>query len=97
LGAVKLEVVQTLARIEIPTEEEMAALAAQQEAEAAGMHMQFEHAEVAGLPDEDGNLPLMPPEQAPADNPYANARISRNDPCPCGSGKKFKHCHGQLA
>ena len=23
--------------------------------------------------------------------------ISRNAPCPCGSGKKFKHCHGQLA
>ena len=24
-------------------------------------------------------------------------RVGRNDPCPCGSGKKFKHCHGQLA
>ena len=24
-------------------------------------------------------------------------RIGRNDPCPCGSGKKYKHCHGQLA
>jgi preprotein translocase subunit SecA len=25
------------------------------------------------------------------------ARVGRNDPCPCGSGKKFKHCHGQLS
>ena len=25
------------------------------------------------------------------------AKIGRNDPCPCGSGKKYKHCHGQLA
>ena len=25
------------------------------------------------------------------------ANVARNDPCPCGSGKKFKHCHGQIA
>ncbi|WP_425511374.1 SEC-C metal-binding domain-containing protein [Pararobbsia alpina] len=24
-------------------------------------------------------------------------KVGRNDPCPCGSGKKFKHCHGKLA
>jgi preprotein translocase subunit SecA len=24
-------------------------------------------------------------------------RVGRNDPCPCGSGKKYKHCHGQLS
>jgi preprotein translocase subunit SecA len=24
-------------------------------------------------------------------------RVGRNDPCPCGSGKKFKHCHGKLS
>ncbi len=24
-------------------------------------------------------------------------KVGRNDPCPCGSGKKYKHCHGQLA
>ena len=38
--------------------------------------------------------PLLPPgvPPAPASNPYAG--IGRNDPCPCGSGKKFKKCHG---
>ncbi len=97
LGAVKLELVQTLARITIPTEEEVAALEAQQAAEAAAVDMHFEHAHVAGLPDEDGNLPLQPAEEPTAANPFADARIGRNDPCPCGSGKKFKHCHGQLA
>ncbi len=30
----------------------------------------------------------------PADNPYAGMEISRNAPCPCGSGNKYKHCHG---
>jgi len=31
------------------------------------------------------------------DGNVAEAPISRNAPCPCGSGKKYKHCHGQLA
>jgi len=35
------------------------------------------------------------PEPAFARNPYAG--VGRNDPCPCGSGKKFKKCHGAAA
>ncbi len=31
------------------------------------------------------------------DDPSTWGNPSRNDPCPCGSGKKFKHCHGRLA
>ncbi|PQM28115.1 preprotein translocase subunit SecA [Sphingopyxis lindanitolerans] len=44
----------------------------------------------------------LPPMQAPrpdlpeGDNPYAALEISRNAPCPCGSGRKYKHCHGVL-
>ena len=36
---------------------------------------------------------LLYDAQEPYVNPYAD--IGRNDPCPCGSGKKFKHCHGR--
>ena len=97
LGAVNFEVVQSLAMISIPTAEEIAAMEAQQAAEMASMDMHFEHAHVAGLPDEDGQLPIEPAEEPTAANPLANARVGRNDPCPCGSGKKFKHCHGQIA
>ncbi|RZU35384.1 protein translocase subunit secA [Fluviicoccus keumensis] len=97
IGAVNLEVIQTLSRIAIPTEEEIAMMEAQQAAEAAGIDMHFEHAQVAGLPDEDGNLPLQPAEEPTSANPFADARVGRNDPCPCGSGKKYKHCHGQIA
>jgi preprotein translocase subunit SecA len=35
-------------------------------------------------------------ERDPA-NPETWGRVSRNEPCPCGSGKKYKHCHGVLA
>jgi preprotein translocase subunit SecA len=42
-------------------------------------------------------IPLQPlPRQGVAGD-VAEAPISRNAPCPCGSGKKYKHCHGQLA
>jgi preprotein translocase subunit SecA len=44
----------------------------------------------------------LPPMQIPrpdlpqGENPYAELEISRNAPCPCGSGRKYKHCHGAL-
>jgi preprotein translocase subunit SecA len=38
--------------------------------------------------------PLMPQRE---DGGVAEAPVSRNAPCPCGSGKKYKHCHGQPA
>jgi preprotein translocase subunit SecA len=53
-----------------------------------------------------GIMPALPPLSASPQPPLpqregqigvAEAPISRNAPCPCGSGKKYKHCHGQLA
>jgi len=43
------------------------------------------------------NIPQQPMPQREANVGVAEAPISRNAPCPCGSGKKYKHCHGQLA
>jgi preprotein translocase subunit SecA len=34
---------------------------------------------------------------AAAGDPYASMGLSRNAPCPCGSGEKYKHCHGVAA
>jgi preprotein translocase subunit SecA len=39
-----------------------------------------------------GNPPVVD-----GDNPFANLEISRNAPCPCGSGNKYKHCHGAVS
>jgi len=36
-----------------------------------------------------------PASSSKEENPYRNQKIGRNDPCPCGSGKKYKHCHGK--
>jgi preprotein translocase subunit SecA len=43
------------------------------------------------------NIPQQPMPQGEAHGAVAEAPVSRNAPCPCGSGKKYKHCHGQLA
>jgi preprotein translocase subunit SecA len=49
----------------------------------------------------DVGLLTAPSEVALVDrdpqNPATWGRIGRNEACPCGSGKKFKHCHGQVA
>jgi preprotein translocase subunit SecA len=40
---------------------------------------------------------LQPPAEAVAPFVRDAPKVGRNDPCPCGSGKKFKQCHGRLA
>jgi len=105
LAAIKSEVVQDLSRMHVPTAEELAAMEAQQQREAESMHLQFQHSEMDGLTGEVSQDPdLDAINQAdlrlngsmrPVD-PYAGQNIGRNAPCPCGSGKKYKQCHGAL-
>ena len=64
-----------------------------EELAADGSHMQ--------QPDQPSNAPSQPRYHDPSAAPQRHAPIIRdkmprpNDPCPCGSGKKFKHCHGK--
>lgn len=122
LGAIKSETVQDLARVHIPTPEEIAELERQQREQAEMMRLHFEHQEMNGVTgelsdDEDmiarnsqqrtratysfglsgSAAATASPEMAENDdNPYANLAISRNAPCPCGSGLKYKQCHGKI-
>jgi len=107
LDRIKHEVVQMLARIRVRSEEEVAAMEAEQQRLAERLQQQM----LAS----GGGAPAMPLglETQQADDPRAFAagapapaqetslregpKIGRNDPCPCGSGKKYKHCHGQLS
>ncbi|KOR43479.1 preprotein translocase subunit SecA [Xanthomonas oryzae] len=101
LENVKREVINLLARVRIRSEEEVAELEEQERlhAQARLMASQFQHQDVGGYgTDEEaaqvqsGNAPV-PVSQVTRDEP----KVGRNDPCPCGSGKKYKHCHGQLS
>ena len=95
LDRIKSEVVQMLARIRIRSEEEVAAMEAEQQRLAARLQQQM-LASGGGAPvNALGNE--APPPAAAGTVHHEGPKIGRNDPCPCGSGKKYKHCHGQLA
>jgi preprotein translocase subunit SecA len=106
LAAIKSEVIQDLSRMHVPTAEELAEMEAQQQRDAESMRLQFQHSEVDGLTGEisqDPELhalnqsnPRLSGSSTEA-NPYVAMNIGRNEPCPCGSEKKYKHCHGALA
>ena len=98
LEKVKREVVSLLARVRIRDEAEIAAAEAEERAraEAIARQMQFQHPDMGGLgaDEEAASVQLAQSPQGYGDE---FSRVGRNDACPCGSGKKFKHCHGQLA
>jgi preprotein translocase subunit SecA len=97
LGRIKSEVTQMLARIRIRSEEEVAAMEAEQQRMAERLQRQMS-ASGGGAP-AGGVLGLEATEQVALSQEPASSgpKVGRNDPCPCGSGKKYKHCHGQLA
>ena len=89
---IKLEVTRTLMTVQIRTPEEIDR--AQRELAPAVENVRYQHAGyeevLAGAGDEAS------PSQKPAPFVRQMGKIGRNDPCPCGSGKKYKHCHGKL-
>jgi preprotein translocase subunit SecA len=94
LSGIKYEVVSTLSKIQ-PQDESQAMLAPQ-----TITHLNFQHAEISTLT--GGSTAAA--EVEPAETTMApmqtiirqEPKVGRNDPCPCGSGKKYKQCHGQL-
>ena len=93
LAIIKSDVVTDLSRVHVPTAEELAELEAQQQRQAESMRLSFEHDDVDGL---TGEVTIS---EEP-DRSLANAQFavpeSRNAPCPCGSGLKYKQCHGKI-
>ncbi|MCC2961615.1 preprotein translocase subunit SecA [Massilia sp. IC2-278] len=104
LDQIKNEVIRTVMTVRIQSREEV-------EAAEAAMAAQQAHLENINFQHADFN-PSAAPEELLAPNPvssseapvaaedhstYMGVKVGRNDPCPCGSGKKFKQCHGKLA
>ena len=90
LEALKYEVISVLSKVQVRMPEEVEAIEQQrrEEAERLASQQQLSHQEA---------------ENALAEEPASGGtvvrgerKIGRNDPCPCGSGKKYKQCHGQL-
>jgi preprotein translocase subunit SecA len=102
LDKVKQDVITLLARVRIRDEEEVTAMenAERQRMEAQAKNMQFQHPETGDFGVDDEMQQAMAFASQEAEQPKTMTRdadkIGRNDPCPCGSGKKYKQCHGQL-
>ncbi|ENV68610.1 preprotein translocase subunit SecA [Acinetobacter towneri] len=92
LGVIKADVVTDLSRVHVPTPEELAAMEAQQQAQAEAMQLNLSHADVDGL---TGETFESEPQYSAAEQTVV-APASRNSPCPCGSGLKYKQCHGKI-
>ncbi|RRU70511.1 preprotein translocase subunit SecA [Stenotrophomonas maltophilia] len=99
LENVKREVVTLLSRVRIRSDEEVQALEAaeRQQAEARLSQSQFQHQDVGGYSADEEAAQVQAAQQGVAQLQRDEPKIGRNDPCPCGSGKKYKHCHGQLS
>ena len=92
LNRLKHDVVRFLANVRIQREDELEALERQRREQQAQSPMQFQHADASALPEQEQQSAEA--EQTPFVR--KGEKVGRNDPCPCGSGKKYKHCHGKL-
>ena len=97
LDVVKMEVTRVLMTVRIQSQDQVAAAAQALEEQAGQLsNVTYTH------PNEDGSVSSesgQEPGEAAADANMAQGlpKVGRNDPCPCGSGKKYKACHGRLA
>jgi len=99
IEAVKLEVIRTLTAVQIRTKDDM-----RPDDQPHVENIQPQHPSLGGMEEPE-------PDYASGDVALADAatkrkaqpvvrhaqKVGRNDPCPCGSGKKYKHCHGKLS
>ena len=92
LEALKQQVVSVLCRIQVQ-EPDVDAIEEQRRQSDSAQVRTYSHEEVNALAEEEAES-----VDGQAVEPFVRdgAKIGRNDPCPCGSGKKYKHCHGKL-
>ncbi|AGP86657.1 preprotein translocase subunit SecA [Alteromonas mediterranea] len=87
LEALKVEVITILARVKVQAEEDVQKVE-EQRRQADDVPKNFEHEDATAAPEEASDQVRTQVREG--------AKVGRNDPCPCGSGKKYKQCHGKL-
>ena len=94
LNKIKTEVISILTRVRVRAEEDVQAVEQQRR---SNVTMRYEHAEATAMAAGGGGGDVAADDQE-SHTPYVREgrKIGRNEPCPCGSGKKYKQCHGRL-
>jgi preprotein translocase subunit SecA len=87
-------VIGILSKVQVRTESDVEAV---EEQRRSTSQMSFRHDEVSALP-EGEDMPAGEEEEE-EHQPFVRGgrKVGRNEPCPCGSGKKYKQCHGKLS
>ncbi len=99
LDRINYEVISILSKFEVKAEEDVEKLE-EQRRQAMKFKMEYEHAEVASLSEPVGVAAGVAAQGGDSTVvPFVRdaVKVGRNEPCPCGSGKKFKQCHGSLS
>ncbi|HSW71083.1 MAG TPA: preprotein translocase subunit SecA [Gammaproteobacteria bacterium] len=102
LEKINYEVISILSKFEVQAEEDVEALETQQK-KSLGVNVKYQHSQLNMLQNEStalaeaerGDNVLAFPGQKPFTR--EERKVGRNEVCPCGSGKKYKHCHGSLS
>jgi preprotein translocase subunit SecA len=98
LNNIQYEVIKFLSHVKIQQKDELDAIERKREEERKKEQTVMTH-QSANLMDDSAQKQANPQEQAPAQKaPFVREgqKVGRNEPCPCGSGKKYKQCHGKL-
>jgi preprotein translocase subunit SecA len=97
LSRIKHDTVRFLVRLQVRREEDVNALERQRLEEEARQRLAFQHPETTGMGEALEELPAdAGGARAPTPFVREDIKVGRNESCPCGSGKKFKQCHGRL-
>ena len=94
LSSIKQDVVRIISHVQVRQPEEVEEIERQRREAMERQQMEFQHAESDALAGEGGAEAEASPAQ-----PFVREerKVGRNEPCPCGSGKKYKQCHGKIA
>ncbi len=90
LDRIKHDVISLITRVQIRQQEDVEALEAQRQRQ---QNVQYDHPTVQGQGEEEAEVAVESHQPVVRQQP----KVGRNEPCPCGSGKKYKQCHGKLA
>ncbi len=102
LRSLKYEVIKFLSHVQIQREDESALIEARRRQEAEREKLAFQHAAATAMAAESaepaaaGAGGAAQPAASPQPFTREEPKVGRNEPCPCGSGKKYKQCHGKL-
>src|SRR5690625_1101226 len=96
LDRYKLEVTTFLSKAQVEAQTDMERIEAERRAEAA--RYSYQHADASGAQAGSGSGEAPAEAELPPAVPFVRQgrKAGRNEPCPCGSGRKYKHCHGRI-